>query len=143
MSSYFFKMKPEKYLANGKFYVWKERFAIVKAKKPIPNYFAIVNDDKEITAIINQSKIKSKDVINIEKNWKILTLDILFPLDVVGVTARVATALAKVNVSIMPIAAFSRDHFLIKEKDLEKAAMALSKIGLKFDKQKDGHRNFK
>jgi len=51
-------------------------------------------------------------------------------MDVVGVTAKISGALAKEGISIMPIAAFSKDHFLIKDKDLDKAVKVLEKIGV-------------
>ena len=124
-------MKLEKYFKNGKIFVWKEKFAIVKSKKPLPNAFANIRDDKEITVVIEQSKIKSnKNIIKIDKDWKILTLDIVFPLNVIGVIAKISNVLAKAKVCIFPISAFSRDHFLIKEKNLPKALSSFKKIGL-------------
>jgi hypothetical protein len=123
-------MKLDDYFRGGKILVWKESFAVVKSKKSLADAFAVITDDKEITVVINQSKIGKKDVIEIDKEWKILTLDIVFPFDVVGVTARISNALAKANVSIFPVSAYSRDHFLIKEKDLVKAKAALKNIGL-------------
>lgn len=95
------------------------------------NSIFVIKDDKEITTIINQSEIKNlKNIIRINKDWKIITLDAKFPFNIVGVTARIASTLAKVNVSVLPIAAFSRDHFLVKEKDLCKTIEALKNIGL-------------
>jgi len=123
-------MELEDYFKNGKVYVWKETFAVVKSKKIFAKAFAIVQDKNEITVIIDQSKISYEDIIEIEKDWRILTLDIIFPLDVIGVTAKISNALAKAKISIFPISAYSRDHFLIKEKDLAKAKEALENLGL-------------
>ncbi|MEK6984610.1 MAG: ACT domain-containing protein [Nanoarchaeota archaeon] len=124
-------MKLEDYLKNGKIFVRKGTFAIVKSRKSLPNFFAVVKDGSEITCVIDQSKIKiNENIIKIEKNWKILTLDIVFPLNVVGVTAKISSTLSKADVSIFPISAYSRDHFLIKEMDLSKTIKALRKIGL-------------
>ncbi|MBI3026904.1 ACT domain-containing protein [Candidatus Woesearchaeota archaeon] len=128
-------MKLEYYFKKGKFYVWKEKFAIAKTKKVLPDAFAVIKDKDEITSIIEQSKIKNnKNMINIDKNWKIFTLDIVFPLNVVGVTANISSALAKANVSIFPISSYSRDHFLVKERSTGKAIKVLEKIGLKLIK---------
>ena len=61
------------YFKNSKVYVWKKTFAIIKAKKPYPNAFANIIDKSETTVIIEQSKYDDENVIEIEKDWKILT----------------------------------------------------------------------
>ena len=63
-------MKSENYFKKGKFYVWKEKFAIVKSNKYLPDAFAIIKDKNEITVVIEQSKIdNNKNIIKIDKNW--------------------------------------------------------------------------
>ncbi len=124
-------MKLEEYFKNGKVYVWNETFAIVKAKKSNHQAFVNIIDKDEITVIIDENKIDSQNIIKIEKGWKIFTLDIVFPMDVCGVTAKIADAMTKADISIMPIAAFSRDHFLVKTKDSEKAKEVFESLGIK------------
>ena len=75
-------MDLENYFKNGKVYVWKETFAIIKAKKPFVNAFANIIDKNETTGIIEQSKYDEENVIEIEKDWKILTFDMVLPLSV-------------------------------------------------------------
>lgn len=123
-------MKVEDYFKAAKAYAWKEKFAITKAKSPDKKAFANIADKDEITVIIDQSKIDSENTIEAEKDWKILTLDIIFPMNVIGVTAKIATALAKSGINIMPIAAYSKDHFLIKEKNITKAKQVFKDIGI-------------
>ncbi|HDP37220.1 MAG TPA: hypothetical protein ENN27_05120 [Candidatus Atribacteria bacterium] len=65
----------ENYFKNGKVYVWKETFAIIKSKKSYPNAFVNIIDKNETTVIIEQSKYDGKNIIEIEKDWKILTFD--------------------------------------------------------------------
>lgn len=123
-------MQLEDYFRGAKVYVWKETFAVVKAKKPIPGAFSMVQDKNELTVIIEQSKVRASDVIEIDKDWKLLTLDIVFPFDVMGVTSRISAEMVKAKVSILYISGYSRDHFLIKKKDLMKAKKALEGLGL-------------
>ncbi|MEA3454009.1 MAG: hypothetical protein U9R12_03645 [Candidatus Caldatribacteriota bacterium] len=66
-------MDLENYFKNGKIYVWEKTFAIIKAREPNPNAFANIIDKNEITVIIEQSKYDEENVIEIEKDWKILT----------------------------------------------------------------------
>ncbi len=122
-------MELEDYFKGGKAYVWRETFAIVKARRPLPDAFAIVQDKKEITAVIDQSKISDEDVIEAEKGWKLITFDMTLPFGLVGFLARVSKALADEGVSIFVISAYSTDHILVKEKDLSKAVKKLESLG--------------
>ena len=72
-------MDLENYFKNGKVYIWKETFAIIKSKKPFMNAFANIVDKNEKTVIIEQSKYDEENVIEIEKGWKILTFDMVLP----------------------------------------------------------------
>src|SRR3990167_3184131 len=122
-------MKPEDYFRNGKVYVWKETFAVVKSKKTYLNAFANIIDKNETTVIIDQSKINEKDAIEIEKDWKILTFDMVLPFGLVGFLAKVSKVLADEKISIFAISAYSTDHILVKEKDLAKAKEKLENLG--------------
>ena len=82
-------MHLESYFKNGKVRIWKETFAIIKSKKPYPNAFANIIDKNETTVIIEQSKYNDEDVIEIEKDWKILTFDMVLPFGLVGFLAKV------------------------------------------------------
>lgn len=127
----FDEMKLENYLNNGKFYVWKGKFVIVKSRKLLPDFFAAIKDKNEITAIIEQSKIKkNKNIIKIDKDWKIITFDMVLPLCLVGFLAKISKILADEKISIFVISAYSTDHILVKETDINKAAEKLKSIGL-------------
>ena len=122
-------MESEDYFKNGKVCVWKETFAVVKSKRPLPNAFAVIQDKNEITVIIDQSKINNKDVIEIEKDWKIFTFDMILPFELVGFLAKISKVLADEKISIFAISAYSTDHILVKEKDLAKAIKKLENLG--------------
>jgi hypothetical protein len=124
-------MKPPNLITNCRFYIWKETFAIVKAKRTCPGAFTNIIDKKEITLVIEQGKVKKKEVIEIEKHWKILTFDMVLPFGLVGFLATVSKALADERISIYVISAYSTDHILIKEKDIVKAKKTLKKLGCK------------
>jgi hypothetical protein len=131
-------MNPEDFLKNARAYFWEESFAIIKAKHTHPEAFANITDKDEITVIIDQSKLRNtslseiekQDLSENEKGWKILTLDVVFPLDTVGILAKISSAMAERGISIMTISAYSRDHFLIREKDMVAAATALESLGI-------------
>jgi hypothetical protein len=128
-------MDLENYFKNGKVYVWKETFAIIKSKKVYTNAFANVIDKNETTVIIERSKYNDEDVIEIEKDWKILTFDMVLPFGLVGFLAKVSKVLADENIPIFAISAYSTDHILVKEKDLARAEEKLKELGCIFEER--------
>ena len=111
--------------------LWKEIFSIVKAKKALPNAFAVIRDQNEITLIIDSSKVKNKDVIQIEAGWKLITFDTVLPFNTIGFISKISLALAKAKISINVISSFSTDHILVKEADISKTIRVLNKLGFK------------
>ncbi|MCW3976114.1 MAG: hypothetical protein NWE86_07730 [Candidatus Bathyarchaeota archaeon] len=77
-------MELEDYFRCRKINIWEEKFAIAKSKKPLPRSFAITQDKTEITAVIDQSKLKEEDAIEMEKDWKLLTFDMTIPFELTG-----------------------------------------------------------
>jgi hypothetical protein len=124
-------MNSSNFIKNCRFHIWKENFAIVKAKRTCPDAFTTVIDKNEITLVIEQGKINKKEVIAIEKDWKVLTFDMVLPFGLVGFLATVSKALADEGIGIYVISAYSTDHILIKEKDLGRAEKKLRKLGCK------------
>ena len=117
------------YFKNGKVYIWKGTFAIIKSKKVYPNAFANVIDKNETTVIIEQFKYNNEDVIEIEKDWKILTFDMVLPFGLIGFLAKVSKVLADEKILIFAVSAYSTDHILVKEKDLARAEEKLKELG--------------
>ncbi len=122
-------MTNEPTFREAKAHVWKEDFAIVKAKKPMVGAFAVIKDKVETTVVIDQTKINDKDAIKAELNFKLITFDMVLPLGLVGFLAKVAKALAEKKISIFSIAAYSTDHILVKKDKIGTAAKALEKLG--------------
>lgn len=122
-------MEQKNYFKNGKVYVWKETFIIIKSNKPYLNAFANVIDKNETTVIIEQSKYNEENVIEIEKDWKILTFDMFLPFGLVGFLAKISKVLADEKIPIFVISAYSTDHILVKEKNLKRAEEKLKELG--------------
>ena len=122
-------MNLSNFFKDCKFYIWKENFAIVKAKRTCPDAFATIIDKNEITLVIEQGKVNEREVIDIEKGWKILTFDMVLPFGLVGFLAKVSKALADEGICIYVISAYSTDHILIKEKDIVRSEKKLRELG--------------
>ncbi len=55
------QIKKNNCFRDGKIRIWKETFAIIKAKKVYPEAFANIIDKNETTVIIEQSKYNNED----------------------------------------------------------------------------------
>ncbi len=123
-------MEIDSYIQGAEAYVWSERFAVLKAARAIPDSFAVIVDKNETTVIIQEECVKSGDALEIERGWRIMTFDMVLPFGLVGFMARISTALADAEVGIFVISAFSTDHILVKEEDLEKTVRVLTELGI-------------
>jgi hypothetical protein len=63
-----------------------------------------------------------------EKTYRLITLDLPLDMELVGLMARISAALAAVEVSILPLAAFSRDHILVPADQFDIAMNALQRL---------------
>ncbi|MDO8474470.1 MAG: ACT domain-containing protein [bacterium] len=129
--------KPEDYFNNGEVYVWKETFAVAKSKKPLPDAVVTIQDKNEITVVIDQEKLEAHkdDLVETDRDWKIITFDMLLPLDMVGWIAKVSDILADEGISILILSAYSTDHVLVKMSDLEKATNKLKSMGCRISEK--------
>lgn len=116
-----------------KAYIWDEKFSVIKAKKINTDAFANIVDKNEITVIIDQDKYSEDNVIEIEKDWKIITFDMVLEFSLVGFLAKISKVLADGDISIFAVSAYSTDHILVKEKDLEKAKKLIEELGCVFN----------
>jgi uncharacterized protein len=126
-------MMADDYLKSGKVHVWKETFAVAKSRESFPGAFANIVDNNEITVIIDQSRLNEIDEIEAETGWKIFTFDMKLPFGLVGFLAKISGSLADEGIPIFAISAFSTDHILVKEKDLDRAVKKLEGLGCKVE----------
>lgn len=120
----------EDFLNNGEIYVWKEKFAVAKTKRPIDGAFAVIQDKNEITTIIEKRNLPAEEVIDVdEDDWRIITFDMLLPMNLVGFIAKISGAIAEEKINILYVSSYSTDHLLVQEKDLGKAVLKLKKLG--------------
>jgi hypothetical protein len=127
-------MESPEYIEGGKVYVWDETFAIAQTEKPLINAFAVIQDKKEITVIMDQEKIHEDDVIQMDNNWKLITFDMVLPLQTIGFLAKVTTVLADEHISVCALSTYSTDHIIVKKQDLLKTLRKLETLGLSVKK---------
>lgn len=92
--------------------------------------FLIFRDAREVTLLLEEDDWQRIRHIErdarIERDFRLVTLDVELPWNVVGYLARVTEILAASEIPVGALSAFSRDHLLIKQDDLGRALNVLS-----------------
>lgn len=92
--------------------------------------FMLLRDRFEVTLLVEEEdwgrmRHALRDA-RVER-FRLVTLDLKLPWDVVGFLARVTEILAAEGVSVGALTAFSRDHLLVKQDDLGSALRVLGR----------------
>ena len=122
-------MNPSEFLDGGTVIVAPETYAVLTTDRPVDDAFATVQDGTETTVVAVAGQVPEEYVLDAEPGWRRLTFDATLPFELVGFLAAVATALARVDVSIFALSSYSTDHVLVKDTDLERATEALEALG--------------
>ena len=91
--------------------------------------FMIFKDKFETTLLLDEIDFETvryaiRDA-KTERNFRLLTFEIVLDFSVVGFLAEISRILAEANISIVAVSSFSRDHLLVKQDDLAKALKVL------------------
>jgi uncharacterized protein len=123
--------KIESILKNCKIIVLPETYSVLKVKKVTEKFFAIIQDNIEITAVAITGLVPSDLIIKEESDWRIITFDLDMQFNLVGFLAYVSKILAEENISIFVLSSFSTDHILLKNTHLKAALKKLQQFGCK------------
>jgi hypothetical protein len=63
-----------------------------------------------------------------QARYRLITLDVVLEPQLTGFMARIASALAEAGVTIMPFAAYQRDHLLVPTQQFDTAMNTLKKL---------------
>jgi hypothetical protein len=96
-------------------------------------FSALIIDKDEVSIVIPdeawqefQKRLAGASVL--PSRYRLITLDVVLEPELVGFMAHISAALAKVNISLLPLAAFSRDHLLVPADALDAALNALRQL---------------
>jgi hypothetical protein len=135
----------EQALRQAKLYIDPREYALLKlparaimaaagvlAEISEPFCMMIVDKD-EVTLVIPSEAfpdfaMRLRDHSAAASSYRLITLDIELEPTLVGFMARISSALAAAGVSILPIAAYSRDHLLIPSQQVDIARQALEQL---------------
>ena len=96
-------------------------------------FCALVVDPYEVSLIIPNEAVEDfagrlHGQTQAENTYRLITFDLELDFNLFGFMAAVSQALADVQVSILPIAAYSRDHVLVPSQQFDIALGALQKL---------------
>lgn len=99
---------------------------------PVPGwatgpFLNVTVTDDELAIICPAERVPAD--VRAERDWRVLKLVGPFPFSAVGVLASLATPLAEAGISLLSIATYDTDYFLVKSATLEEAVRVLVAAG--------------
>ncbi|HLF28506.1 MAG TPA: ACT domain-containing protein [Anaerolineae bacterium] len=93
-------------------------------------FAALIVDKAEITVLMHELdwSLGSRGLtgMRVENDFRLITFDLVLDLDTVGFIAVVSRLLAEADLSLLPLAAYSRDHIFVRGRDFARAWKVLS-----------------
>ena len=122
-------MDPSDFLDGGTVTVAEETYTVYRTERPESSAFATIQDETETTVIAEEGTIDESNVLAAEPGWRRLTFEMVLPFELVGFLATVASVLAEEGISIFAVSAYSTDHVLVKDVDVDAATKKLEALG--------------
>jgi hypothetical protein len=103
-------------------------------------FLAFMVDKDEVTMMLTTKGYESNkgqlgDHEAGETLYRLITFDIVLEPTLIGFMAEISGALAKISVSILPFAGYSRDHLFVAQADFDKAMSVLQELKKKSQKE--------
>jgi hypothetical protein len=96
-------------------------------------FMALLADKDEVTLMLEdedyqeyKNRLRNHEVS--DTLYRLITFDIVLEPTLVGLMARITQVLADAQISVMPFAAYSRDHIFVSEADFDKAMQVLQQL---------------
>ncbi|WP_026884752.1 ACT domain-containing protein [Clostridium akagii] len=113
----------------------KEKYGVCRlsAEESIPKwgknspFYSITKTVDELSIVCYEDCIPRD--IKCEKDWRVLKVQGTLDFSLIGIISSISTILAHEKISIFAISTFDTDYILVKDKDIDNAANALSNEG--------------
>jgi len=121
------------------FILLKGEYSIYRFKRdsPIPewiydsDFYSVTRTTDELSIICKPVDLIMGNDIKIDNHWRILKIDGVLDLSLIGIIATVSTILKDNKIPIFTISTFDTDYILLKDLDLNKTVAALRHAGHK------------
>ncbi len=96
-------------------------------------FVALIVDKDEVTLVLDNESLAAfgkrlRDHRVVETAYRLITLDVELEPTLTGLMAHLSTALAQAGISILPYAAFARDHILVPAAQFDLAMTTLQQL---------------
>lgn len=96
-------------------------------------FCVLIVDKDEVTLVLpheapEEFESRLRDAALSEARYRLITIDVELEPDLIGFMALVSRALADAGVGVFPYAAYTRDHILIPEPQIDAALTALKAL---------------
>jgi hypothetical protein len=108
-----------------------------KRDSPIPewidysDFYSVTRTSDELSIICKPVDLILGIDIKIDNHWRILKINGVLDLSLIGIIATVSTILKENKIPIFTISTFDTDYILVKDRDLNKTVTALRHAGHK------------
>jgi uncharacterized protein len=127
--------------------IFEGRFAVCRlsAQAAIPgwalneSFFSITRTLDELSIVCPERSVPAGEVC--ERGWHCLKVQGPLDFSMTGVMASLAAPLAEAAISIFTISTFDTDYLFVKEKDFERALLALTSVGHTVEHQSRGRKS--
>ena len=101
----------------------------ILSKLRTDDFFSLTKTDHEISVVTSNPDIKAETISDADENWSAFRVRGQLDFSLVGILARISSALADEAVSIFAVSTFDTDYVLFKEDKLEQVKFVLTKNG--------------
>jgi len=120
--------------------LWPQAYAVARLRA-VPVGLPLDPDGPPVAVLVGGGEVSllapeevvdrpDVDAEHVSRGWRAITLDLVLPLDTVGVMATIGRALADVGVPVMVLSSHDTDHFLVPGDLLGRALAALGQTRL-------------
>jgi hypothetical protein len=128
-------MKEDKTASTLTLSILRETFTICRLDKdaPVPdwvfqgNVYSVTRTKDELSIVCSQINVPKGIVCN--KGWSCLKVKGPLDLSSTGIISSIAKTLEQEGISLFSISTYDTDYVMVKEKNLEKAILALTETG--------------
>ncbi len=97
-------------------------------------FFSITRTPDELSIVCPQSCVP--EGTDCETGWRCLKVESPFEFDLTGAISSIAAPLAEADIGLSVVATQDSDYLMVKETDLERTVLVLSRAGHRVDRQR-------
>ena len=95
------------------------------------DYYSVTRTQMELSIVCKTHDIDDNSNIKTDKHWRILKINGLLDLSLIGIIANVSNMLKEKNIPIFVISTYNTDYILVKNQNIDKTLIVLQNNGHK------------